>query len=105
MFDINDLLKMGEERKKAKGEAFLETIRKQFLDDSEENVSMIYSRDKHTATFKLCKMKSGCFSIIDKGNSKTLFSCDNLHEAKVEFITMQSLTTDIGARIFEAATR
>ena len=100
---IDDIMKMGEQRKRQKGAAFIGMLREQFMRDTEENISKLYTRDKGDATFKLCKMKSGYFSIIDNVTKETLFSSYNLHESKVEFILKQSLASDMGANIFNKA--
>ena len=59
---------------------------------------------KNNSSMKLCKMKSGNFSILNRNTDEVLFTCSDLHEAKVEFIVIQSITDGgMGSKIFEKA--
>lgn len=79
-------------------------IRDAFMKETPEEVSRIYTRDKNNSSMKLCKMKSGNFSILNRNTDEVLFTCSDLHEAKVEFIVMQSITDGgMGSKIFEKA--
>jgi hypothetical protein len=101
---FNMFNKVNEQRKQQKSETFLKYLRQNFMDDTDENISKLYTRDKNIGPYKLCKMKSGVFSILDRETEKVIFSSYNLKEAKVEFIVFQSLTTEMGANIFNKAT-
>jgi hypothetical protein len=100
---FDKMFQMNEQRKQQKSETFLKYLRQNFMNDTDENISKLYTRDKNTGPYKLCKMKSGVFSIIDRETESVIFSSYNLKEAKVEFIVFQSLTTEMGANIFNKA--
>lgn len=103
MFNFDDILKAKQEQGKQKTEMFMNLLRKDMLEYTEEKVSEIYSRDKHKSLFGLFKMKSGNFNILDT-DKNILFQSKNLHEAKVEFIIMSSATDGgMGSKIFEKA--
>ena len=108
MFDVNEMMRMAsehrEQKQKRNAEAFLKYTRDAFMKETPEEVSRIYTRDKNNSLMKLCKMKSGNFSILNRNTDEVLFTCSDLHEAKVEFIVMQSITDGgMGSKIFEKA--
>ena len=103
MFNHEEMMKHQAKRKQEKAEMFMKLVKDDMMKESDEEIARMYTRDKSLAFFKLCKMKSGKFNIIDKNTSETYFSSYNLKEAKVEFINMHSISDGVGAKIFDAA--
>ena len=58
----------------------------------ENETAMIYSRDKHKHDFKVYKLQSGEYALIDS-QKNTLYKDESMHLCKVEWI-MKSMVED-----------
>lgn len=103
---IEELMRMNEDRKASKLGAFVEMQREVIRKWSDEEVASIYTRDKDKSMFKLCKMRSGAYSVLNRRTEEVVFSSSNVKEAKIEHIIMTSATDGgVGSSIFDKAGR
>lgn len=81
---VDDILKTAEDIRKYKTKKYVDSVRQRFIHD-EINTSKIYTRDKNKYPFKVYKMKSGIYALIDN-NRNILYKNNSVHLCKVEFI-------------------
>lgn len=67
---------------------FMRYVREEFVKKIDDT-AVIYTRDKNKYPYKVVKLKSGRFALVDE-NSSIIFKHETMHMCKVEFIMKTS---------------
>lgn len=85
MFNINEII---DKNKKNNLETFFTYLKDDFIKDI-EGTAKIYTRDKELYPYKVVRLKSGNYALIDS-DENIIFKNEDMHLCKVEFIMMTS---------------
>ena len=83
MFNTESLYNQMKARKLEKIQEFMEFSKENYIKDV-KTTAEIYTRDKGTKGYTVCKLKSGNFALVKNG--EILFKNSDVHLCKVEFI-------------------
>ena len=86
---IDEILKMGENRKREKISTFLKFVREGFESDVEQT-ARLYTRDKGKNGLRVVKLSSGMFAVVNV-KDEILYKHNDVHQCKVEFLMMTSV--------------
>lgn len=86
----DDLINAMNNRKRDKINNFINEVKQRYIRD-EEMTSKIYTRDKDKYPYKVYKLKSGMFALINNLTQEIYFKNECMHLCKVEFIIKSTI--------------